>query len=89
MNQSQKDMILSAESKVKNMTLAEFEKIQLENWYLQRAFCEHLKVEEGNFCIHCFGNTIGYFKTYEDAMTYGCNVLCGPNEDSFIISESE
>jgi len=66
------DLLVSySEAKVKDMTLEEFEKIQQENWYLTRAFCNKLQVEEGKYYISTYGRMYKYFKTREDAETYG------------------
>lgn len=88
MDKSKKDLISLAEAKAKNLTLAEFKKIQLENWYLAKAFCNKLKVDKGDFYISSYGKRIGYFKTEEEAITYGSEVL-GQHEEDFMVYKSE
>ena len=88
MDKSEKDLIAFVEAKAKNMTLAEFKKIQQENWYLAMAFCNKLKVDKGDFFISNYGNHIGYFKTEEEAITYGSEVL-GQFDEDFMVYKSE
>ena len=52
------------------------------------AFCKNLKVDKGNFYISNYGKHIGYFKTEEEAIIYGSEVL-GKYEEDFIVYKSE
>tara|TARA_R100001460_G_scaffold19735_1_gene40973 strand:+ start:13845 stop:14102 length:258 start_codon:yes stop_codon:yes gene_type:complete len=82
------DLLVSySEAKVKDMTLEEFEKIQQENWYLTRAFCNKLQVEEGKYYISRYGRKYKYFKTHKDAVTFGSNIF--GNEDEYGIYEND
>ena len=76
-------LVAYSELKVEDMTLEEFQRIQQEHWHLTWEFCNRLIVEEGEYYISNYGTMHKYFKTYEDAVTYG-SALFG-NDDQYAI----
>jgi hypothetical protein len=81
-------LVAYSEARVKDMTLEEFEKIQQENYYLIRAFCNKLQVEEGDYYISNYGRIHKYFKTREDAVTYG-SALFGDDDQYAIYNKND